>query len=740
MVGHRVLLLSAALSFCAVPLAAAAGEVSPDPAAALRRSLAEAEAALRGNEPEIAESRYRSALLEGWLLQGALDVAAKDLPAARTALLRATTSAVETRRALTALALVHLQLGENSEAIAALRTVTARYRGDLATRRLLAQGLIAAGLPEQAVQELEEVRAEAPGDPELAFTLASGYLRVGKLEQAERLFAEVYSARPATQTLVLIGRTYRDFDQPQRAAAALAKALSMDSRVRRAHYYLGTLALLDKDGPRFDEAIVELQRELALYPEDEPTQLYLGMALVESKRFAEALPPLAALGRSEHPSVEALHFLGRCLIGLDRPAEAVEPLRRARSLADSEKADDWQVARIEYQLAQALRRQGRESEAAEHFAAAERFSAKQAQSSRSALARYLSDAPEPEAVAPLALSAFTATSIDPLTPEQRRQLRREVQGSLARAYFNLAVIRLQAAQFSRAVEYLTSAAELDAEVPGLQRALGVAYFNAGQHAAAIEPLERALAREPEDAELKRLLALSCLQAGQPAKAADLLAADPKRGSDPALQYAYALALVRSERASAAQEVFDELLRDHADWPELHVLLGQAYAGGGDFEKAIPALQHALSLSPTVAEAHLNLGTIYMRQGRLPEAERELRGELLHHPGDLQARYQLATVLELAGRREEAIRELGAVLEASPNFADARYLLGKMLLARGDAQRAATELAAAAELAPKDANIHYQLGQAYQKLGKAELARQQFDLYRELKRSERGGAS
>jgi predicted Zn-dependent protease len=740
MVLHRVLLLSAALASCCGAGAAAAGDAGPDPAAALRQALAEAEAAQRGNEPQIAESRYRSALLEGWLLTGALDMAARDLPAGRAALLRATESALETRRALTALALVHLQLGENTEAIAALRTVSARYKGDLATRRLLAQALVAAGQPEQAVQELEEVRAKSPGDSELAFTLASGYLRVGKLDQAARLFDEVYAARPAAQTLVLIGRTYRDFEQPERAAAAFAKALSMDPRVRRAHYYLGTLALLDEDGPRLEEAIVELQRELAVYPDDEAAQLYLGMALVESKRFAEAVSPLASQGRSEHAPIEALLYLGRCLLGLDRPVEAVEPLRRARSVAESQKAEGWQISKIEYQLALALRRTGREGEAAEHFAAAERFSAEQAQSSRDRLARYLSDAPEPDAVAPFALSTFMATSIDALTSDQRQELQREVQGSLARAYFNLAVIRLQAAEFARAAELLVTAAELDPELPGLHRALGVAYFNAGQHAAAIEPLARALAREPGDRELQRLLALSYLQAGEPAKAADLLAADPQRAGDPALQYAYALALVRGGRAGAAQEVFTELLRDHADWPELYVLLAQAYAGEADFEKAIDALHHALALSATVPEAQLTLGSIYLRQGRLPEAEQALRAELLHRPGDLQARYQLATVLELGGKQEEAITELGAVLEDSPNFANGRYLLGKMLLARGDAQRAATELAAAAELAPGDANIHYQLGQAYQKLGQTELARQQFDLYRELKRGERGGAS
>ena len=739
MVRHRVHALLAALLVLASSPALAA-EAAPDPAAALRGALAEADRRLQAGERERAESSYRNALLEGWLLMGTMELAKGDLPAARAALLSAKGSAVETRRALTALAVVYMRLGQNDEAIAALRTVAARHKSDLGTRRMLAQALVAAGQPEQAVQELEELRTAAPDDPELAFTLASGYLRVGKLDQAEQLYAKVFAARPAAQTQILIGRTYRDFDQPQKAAAAFARALQMDPRVRRAHYYLGTLALLDKDGPRLEEAIPEFQRELATYPQDEAARLYLGMALVETKRFDEALPSLAEFGRSERPQVEALFYLGRSFLGLDRPGEAVAPLRRALALAPEQSADEARLEGIEYQLALALRRSGAESEAAEHFAAAERLSGKLAQRSKDRLARYLSNVPEPEAQASLALSTFAATSLDTLSPTQRDELRQEVKVALARTYMNLAVMRLQSGEVPRALELLAPAAELDPDLPGLQRALGVAQFNAQQHAAALEPLARALEREPGDHELTRLLALSHLQTGGFAKAAELLAADPQRARDPALQYAYALSLVRSDQPEAAQKIFTQLMSEHEEWPELHVLLGQAYAGQADFDAAIAALQHALRLSPTVAEAQLTLGTIYMRQGKLPEAEKALRAELVHHPRDLQARHQLATVLDLAGRSDEAIPLLESVLADRPGFADARYMLGKILLARGDARHAAEELRSAAELAPKDANIRYQLGQAYQKLGQAELARQQFDLYRELKRGERGGAS
>ena len=574
----------------------------------------------------------------------------------------------------------------------------------------------------------------APEDLELAFTLASGYLRLGRPESAEPLFAEVAAARRAPQTHVLIGRAYRDFGHHDRARIELSRALEMDPRARRARYYLGTLALLDPDGPDLDAAIGELRQELAAYPDDRPTLLLLGMALVEAQRYEEALP---ALERSAAPpaDAEATFYLGRCQLALGQAERSAETLRRALALAAEEGTDPRRVQGIEYQLALALRRQGKEAEAAPHFAAAARLSSALAERSRDRLARYLSDEAEPVDAGQLALSSFLSSWAQALPAGQRDALWREVDGALARSLLNLGVLQLRASGFARAVELLAAAAELEPTLAGLPRALGVARFNAGQHAAAVEPLESALADEPDD-ELRRLLALAHLESGGFARAAELLAGDPGRASDPSLQFTYGMALVRGGQPAEAEKVFRALLRDHTSWPELHVLLGQAHASQSDYEAATASLRLALELSPTVAEAHLALGTIFLRQGKLAEAEGELRAELANRPGDRQARHQLATVLELAGRQEEAIAELRAVLESSPSFADGRYLMGKMLLARGDAEGAVLELEQAAQLAPADANVRYQLGQAYQKLGRVELARQAFDAYRELKRGER----
>ena len=98
----RVALLGGVLTSSAT---LAPGVAGIDPAAALDRAIATAEASLRAGEVQIAESHYRSALVEGWLLIGMLDRIDGRVPEAREAFRRASTSAVENRLALLSLAL-----------------------------------------------------------------------------------------------------------------------------------------------------------------------------------------------------------------------------------------------------------------------------------------------------------------------------------------------------------------------------------------------------------------------------------------------------------------------------------------------------------------------------------------------------------------------------------------------------------------------------------------------------------
>jgi tetratricopeptide (TPR) repeat protein len=710
----------------------ALAEPVPAATANLDRAIAAAEASLRDGESQTAESHYRSALFEGWLLMASLERFDGRLPEARDAFRRASTSAVENTRALQGLALAHLQMGEAARAEPILIQLARKSPRDVRTRRLLAQAWAAGGQPERSVKELEEARATAPGDLELAFALASGYLGLKKPDMAAPLFAQIVQARPTAPTHVLIGRTYRDFGEYERAGAELRMALKQDPRVRRAHYYLGNVMVAKKGRAGLEEAIPEFQAELKLAPLDPLANLELGMALVDLQRPEEALSPLEIAARSEPPQARTFFYLGRAQLGWGRPAEAVASLKRALDLVPQQGAAADQLRVIHNQLGQALRALGETQEAATHFAESERLSAQGSDAAREQMAQYMADVPEPEAAKTLVVPMIEASPLAALSPPERLELEHRVTAALALAYLNLGVMHVQDKRFARAAEFFEEAAAVDPDLPPVQSSLGVAYFNAQRYDKATGPLARALAARPQDAGLRRMLAMAWLNTQTYDKAAELLKEDPELDTNPSLQFAYGLALVKSDRSAEAETIFTRLLARHGDSAELSVLLGQAHAQQGDFDSAIEALQRAIRLQPDVAEAHAALGVIYLRQGRLAEAEEALRAELKSHPGDLSSQQNLAIVLESEQRPDEALPLLRGVLKEKPESANARYLLGKILLAQGAASEAVEHLEAAVRLAPEDANIRYQLGQAYQRLGRTELAQQQFEVFRRLK--------
>jgi tetratricopeptide (TPR) repeat protein len=713
-------------------LAAAAAHAAGSPTVTFDRAVSRAEASLQEGEPQIAESRYRSAIAEGWLLLGTIDRLEGRLPEALEAFRTASVSAVENRVALQALAFVHLQMGEAGEAVSILRPILSTGGKDVPTRRLLAQALAASGQAEAAVEELERAHGEAPDDLELSFALAHAYVGSKRFELATRLFDQILAARPIPQTHVLIAQTYNDSGEYDRARTELQAALKRDPRVRHAHYYLGRIDVEEKGRDGLEAAAGEFAAELKLAPQDPLANRELGVALFDLERPREALPALEIAARAEPDQTRVLYYLGRAQLANDRPAEAKASLERALQMAQDEGANSQMLRTIHIQLGQACQRLGQAEAAAEHFGEAERTSVEAKESVRERfLAASEGEGGEGEARSSPAVPILEESPLAALTPSQRTEVRERVAAGVARAYLNMGIMRAQTQRFAQAAQMFEKAAGVAPDFPRVQSSLGVAYFNAKQYDKAIAPLQRALETSPDPA-LRRLLALAWLNTESYDKAAELLENDPERLRDLSLQFAYGLALVKSDRAAEAERIFSGLLARNADSAELNVLLGQANAALGDFDSAVVRLRRALELKPDVPEANAALGVIYYKQGKMAEAEAAFRAELVVRPNDPRSQQNLAAVLESQQRPEEALPLLRAALQAKPDVADARYLLGKILLAQGDAEGAIPQLEAAVRLSPEDAYGHYQLARAYQRVGRAELAQKELEVYRQIK--------
>ena len=582
----------------AVLCAPAVAVEGPDPVAPLDLAIAAAEDSLRAGDLEGAEARYREALFQGWLVTATLERLERRAPQAKDALGNASLFRVESTQDLRALGTAQLQMGEATAAAETFEALATKDPRDGGARRLLGRALSASGRAEDAAQRLAEAESLAGDDAELVFLVATDYLWLKRTSDAERVFARVLKARPLPQTHVLIGRAYRDAGDFDRARAELQAALAGDAAVRRAHYYLGMVALADaRGGPdRLDRAMAEFREELKLAPDDAAANDQLGLALLEAGRPAEALPPLESAARAQPRPLHLFH-LGRCLLALDRPVDAAAALRRGLEAAEEHAGGEDEIAKIHYQLGLALRKLGAEAEAADHLGRAKSFSSPASDASPAAAG----------------LSAEDASPLAGIPLAQRHGFKRRAAAGLVRAYFNLGVLQAQghrpspaAERFARAAAFFERAAELDPDFPQLQSSLGVAYFNAREFAKATAPLARAVAATPGDRGLTRMLAMSWLNTQAWDKAVALLEDDPERETDASLQAAFGLALLRAGHAGRAEEVLARAAALRGDSSELLVLLAQAHAAQGKDEEAVRALEKALALDPHDAEARRTL--------------------------------------------------------------------------------------------------------------------------------------
>src|SRR5262249_16757337 len=162
-----------------------------------------------------------------------------------------------------------------------------------------------------------------------------------------------------------------------------------------------------------------------------------------------------------------------------------------------------------------------------------------------------------------------------------------------------------------AARWLGRAAELTPDYPNVQFALGTAWFNGGGLGPASPPPPRAGWTPGGGAAAGGgvggggFVEQSCDGGGAGTGGGRGGAGrrdDPGRGDDAALQYAYGVALVRSDHAAEAEAVFSKLLQTHHDNAPLNVVLGMAYAEQGDRDAAIQALQRALKIDPQVRGA------------------------------------------------------------------------------------------------------------------------------------------
>ena len=250
------------------------------------------------------------------------------------------------------LGLAYMKQESYAAALPVFRTlVTVSPRGRQA-RQLLATSELYTGGAAAAVRSFETLRAEDPGDIGLLYLLGVGYLKQNQAEKARQVLDEFLSAAPPIQASLVLCKAYYESTRFEEAAGQCRQALKADPHFAGAHRELGKVLV----SQRSPDAVKELAIAIEQDANDSEALYFLGGALLQDDRIAEATPYLERARRLNPGFWGNYYYLGRANLQSNHAAEAVTLLEKAAELNSSESA-------VFYQLGRALKATGKTQQA-----------------------------------------------------------------------------------------------------------------------------------------------------------------------------------------------------------------------------------------------------------------------------------------------------------------------------------------------------------------------------------------
>jgi tetratricopeptide (TPR) repeat protein len=147
----------------------------------------------------------------------------------------------------------------------------------------------------------------------------------------------------------------------------------------------------------------------------------------------------------------------------------------------------------------------------------------------------------------------------------------------------------------------------------------------------------------------------------------------------------------------------EALKFQPDYPEALNLLGAGLSATGQTDGAIPELQRATQLLPSLAEAHFNLGIAFESKDRFEEATKEYRAAIAARGAYPEAVSALGDLLLRIGKSTEAEQALNQALRLNPDLTNAHYALARLLRSLDRKSEAAVEFAETKDLTDRPEN-------------------------------------
>jgi predicted Zn-dependent protease len=245
------------------------------------------------------------------------------------------------------------------------------------------------------------------------------------------------------------------------------------------------------------------------------------------------------------------------------------------------------------------------------------------------------------------------------------------------------------------------------------------------------------------------------------------------GNNPAYLHLYGVILASLGRLDSAEENFRKATAFAPDRPLYAYELGGLLHNQRKYAEAVPVLARAVKLAPENLHArmmlarsyvfsfnvlklpnfvdltleqlnyivkknpqfpavHHHLALVYINTGELGKAVEELNTELRLFPENAQARLELGEALLNQDEAFKAASQLEIAAKQAPRMPAIQYALGKAYKAGGSTPKALAAVLHCVEIDPQFAQCHYLLGQLYRELNQPEQAREQFELFKQLK--------
>ena len=314
---------------------------------------------------------------------------------------------------------------------------------------------------------------------------------------------------------------------------------------------------------------------------------------------------------------------------------------------------------------------------------------------------------------------------------------------LADSYFKLGRIYSAQNNHQAAVAALEAATGYNPNLPSALVDLAIALFNSGQFKRAIVPLDKAIAVNPENASAYHMRGKCYFMLTEFEKSSDdLKTALRLAPRDYDVAYTLALAYLKRRQSREALQIFDRMIGELGDRPQLRILIGRAYRETGFLPEATEEFKKAAALDPHFPRVHYYLGLIYLLKdgaSRIAEAEAEFKLEVAAHPDDFFANYYLGLVSTIGRKWDSALGFLQKAAGIQPNNPDPYFYLGQSYQGLAKHEQAIEMFRKAIALNPdlqhndyQVTNAHYRLGQSLIKVGQVDEGRKELQISADLK--------